>query len=258
MKNKLATQNNAVVAFWQNALLDARIILLAKRFRKEIGMPIRGFVSFEEYEEWRTRAEKKYGNDKVRISNFDGFEKEVKKILPHRGVLSDIAFRRILVNFYYYNEVGEEELAEQRYSEFGVEIIKDGKVILSHKEMLGSGVYIKIGPNTPIVHIKEYIENHTSLIKSAQKLFVEIAKTQLSKKHKIHPNFKRDRQIVSLSHHMDVKHLRATGAVGQTKEALIADFMREKMGYNKGKMGLEIVKSAVQRLRKMTKALSSE
>ena len=257
MKQKSATQNNAVIALWQNALLDARVILLAKKFRKEISIPIRGFASFEEYEAWRTGAEKKYGNDKVRIKNFDSFEKEAKKILSYRGVLSDTAFRRILINFYYYNEVGDEELIEQRYSEFGVEIIEDGRLALSHKEVLDDGVYIKVGPNTPIIHIKEYIENHTSLIKSAQKLFVNISKIRLPKKQKTHSNFERDRLIVSLSH-MSVENLRKMGAIGQTKDVLIAHAMREQFDYNKGIMNLEVVKSVIQRRRKMTKALLSE
>ena len=130
--------NNAVIAFWQRTLLDAKIITLAKQYRKEIGIPVNGFRSLDGYDEWHAMMEKESGSDQARKENFHEFANEAKRIIPYRGVLNELHFKLILIDFYYFNEADKERLTGAEYSEFGVHIVRDGKENLSSKTTLAA------------------------------------------------------------------------------------------------------------------------
>lgn len=240
MKKNPNSESNNVLAFWQKTLLDAKVITLAKKFRKEFGVPINGFESFEEFEKWRLNNVEKNENDQRRIDNFNEFVQEAEKFVSHKGIVTDVHFRLMLADFFYCGTVEMKTLEKAKYSEFKVEIFDDG-------------VYIKIGPYSPIDQIKKYILSNSSLIKSAQKGYRLRENLSSQKKFKLYKNFNRDRDI-SIVNGFGTKELRESGAVGTYKHDLIANLMK-KIGY-KGVLNGEIVKIALQRRRKMTKALT--
>lgn len=252
MKKRISNQVNLVTGFWQNILLDGRVIVLARQFRKEIGMPMRGFSTDDEWNVWKEQMIKKNGSDNPRIDNFNEFEREVRKIHAHVGVLSDSGFRGLLIIYFYFNAILPEEFDELKFSEFDIVIVKDGEPIFSYKKEMVDGVYVKIGPKTSTTQLKSYLRSKGAFIKAAQNLYREMIKTPLAKAPKLHPNFERDNLIAAYSL-ASKKMLEERVGFGNTKEELIARLMRE-MGYNKGIMTSSVVKTVIQRRRKMIKA----
>ena len=236
--------------------IDGRIITLARRFRSEIGMPEKGFDTTEEFDKWREQLKTKYGSDQTRIDNFNEFDNEVEKVQPHVGILSDVAFRRLLIIYYYYNSIEDEDFEEVRFSEFNVVIVKNNKPAFFGKEKLKDGVYIKIGPKSSIKHLKEFLQSNSKLIKSAQGHFIDMTKPSLVKKIKAHPNFSRDNMIIWLSR-LDKETLEEIGGFGNTKEEVIANVVRDVT--NKKKIvNSGVVKTVIQRRRTMARALKND
>ncbi|MEK7187828.1 MAG: hypothetical protein AAB691_03220 [Patescibacteria group bacterium] len=247
-------KTSPAVSFWQRLLLEAKIITLAKEYRRRFEIPVRGFSSFEDFERWRREGIKKNGSDKGRIANFNQFEAEAKKIAPYRGVLSDQAFRKILVDFYYLNELSEETLDSAGHSELKVKIINEGKQSIYDKNIEG-GVYIKIGAYTPISVIKKFVQDKKDLIRSAQEIFAATEKISKPPKLKSHINFKRD-ELVSLINDLGTEELRKLTpdlrGRGIYKEHRIVEILRA-FGYPK--MSVDNIKAVLQRRRRMDRAL---
>lgn len=253
MKMKTSKHTNLVRSFWQNVQIDGRVITLAKQFRTKIGMPTKGFETTDELEQWKEELRKKNGSDDARVSNFNDFEKEVQKILPHVGVLSDDAFRKLLILYYYYNSIVDEDFENVRFSEFKIVAIEDNQPIIFRKDGLEDGVYIKIGPKTSIKQIKEFLDAKSSGIRDAQKFFLDMTKPTLVQKLKLHPNFARDNMIIWLNR-LDKEALEEIGGFGNTKEAVIANVVRDIT--NKKKIvNSGVVKTVIQRRRIMARAL---
>ena len=252
MKPKKQGGNNPAVTLWQNVLLNAEIITLAKKFRKEFGVPEKGFTSYEKFKKWQEELIKKEGDDKKRINNFNAFAEEAKNIVSYRGTLSDLAFRKILIDFYYFNEVDHEILNDTKYSELGVDILIDNTGFAGKN--IEDGVYIKIGPHTPIQTIKQYIQDKKSLIRSAQELFAKSRKIPKPGKQKWQKNFERDDRIMSLNElsNKELRPLTPDLRPNAYKEERIAEIMTNLgwQGVNSG-----VVKTVIQRRRKMIKAL---
>jgi len=215
-------------------------------------MPRDGFDSYEDFQKWRSEIIKNEGSDKGRVENFNEFEEEAKKVVSYRGILSEYAFRRILIDFFYFNEPSEEILNSSKYSELGVSIIKDNR---RHGENIDDSVYIKIGAYTPIDSIKKYIEESRELIRSAQTLFAATKKLPKPKKQKSRKNFNRD-NLVMFFVELSTKELKEftpeLNARGIYREKRIAEMMK-KCGQS---IKPEAVKTVTQRRRKMIKALS--
>ncbi len=193
----------------------------------------------------------KYGTDEIRIANFNEFENAVKAMHPHKGVLSDRGFRQLLIPYFYYNEIEDDEFEELKFSELDVVIIMDGKPFL--RENLENGVYIKIGPRTSVEQIKAYLVKNRPVITSAQKLIFDGKQIPLARKPKLYRNFKRDRNIAILARYSK-KTLHEFGGKGNTKEEVIADLLKQT-GFNKGILNSGVVKMVIQRRRKMIRAL---
>ncbi len=256
MKNENESKN-LVRSFWQKTLLDAKIITLAYKFRKKFNIPRDGFDSYEEFQKWRSKIIKAEGNDKKRINNFNNFEKEVKKVVLYRGILSERAFRRMLVEFYYYNEISKETLDDVKYSEYDIVIIEKNRQMFNINKKNKDGIYIKIGPYTPIYDIKKYIQDNSKVIRSAQDIFAAIKKIPKPNKLKSYKNFNRDSTIVSWNR-LGTEQLKvATPDLIPTayKEDRIAHALNKYRHFN---INSGIVKSVIQRRRKMIKALKEK
>lgn len=244
--------HSAAVSFWQNAQIDGRLITLARNYREKIGMPKGGFDSFEKWEEWRGEMILKHGDDSVRKDNYFEFEREIASIFPYSGILNSTAFSTILLDYYYLDELKIEHIEGHKHSDFGIVIIEKGRPFLSFKKEIEDGVYIKIGAKSSGNLIKEYLNKNGALIKSAQEHYLSLKKIPKDKKHKSYPNFERDNLIVGLSRYK-ISSLRNMGGLGRTKEEVLASLMRH-IGYNKSLMTTSIVKTVIQRRRKMLKA----
>ena len=253
MGKKNKSKSNIVAALWQNALLDAKIITLAKKFRKKFGIPTSGFLSHEEFDEFRSEMAIKYGNDQARIDNFNSFEVEAKKIFPYRGIIADMDFRQMLIMYYFFDKIDDKYLEEKKYSNTDVKIIWDRMSGVGLKEPVEDGIYIKIGPYTPIDHIKEFVGEKSEMIKKAQELFRAKEKLPPPKKIKLHGHIRRDNMIHALND-FSSKELREFGVQGTYKEQLIG-YLMEKLGFS-GVINGGVVKSVLQRRRKMMRALS--
>lgn len=254
-KEGIRANSNLVKSFWQSMYIDGRIIALALDFRLKIGMPEKGFATTEEWERWRKETEEKYGTDQTRIDNFNEFEKEVKEIYPHIGVLSDMGFRQLLIIYFIYNSLENEDFEKIRFSEFDVITVKNHQPVLYLKEKLQDGVYIKIGPKTSIIQFKNYLNMNSKWIKAVQKHFLEMTKPPLVKHVKSHPNFGRDNMIVWLNRLSKKELEEDMGGFGNTKEAVIASIIRDitkKKIINSG-----IVKTVLLRRRRAVKELNS-
>lgn len=252
---KMKNSRNAVVGYWQNLIVQGDIITIARKYREKIGMPLSGFDSTEVYEKWKIDTEKKHGTDSFRIEVFNEFQREIKNTVKYAGVLSDLGFRRLLISYFWYNTLEDSDLEELKFSEFLIVNLLDGKPFLL-PEVLEDGVYIKIGAKSSINLVKDFVAHNSKLIKSAQEFYLGNVNVSHATKFKPHNNFKRDNLITALCQY-STKDLRKIGAVGRTKEALIADLMK-KLGYNKGIMNSGIVKSVIQRRRRMIKAIASK
>lgn len=244
--------NNRVLAFWQNILSEGKIYSIAKKFRKDFDMPNSGFVFWDEFEAWRKKNSKNQNWEENRIKNCHDFIKNIKENILFAGIISDHAFSQILIEFYYFNNVHKDELLKKQYSEFNVVLMQNGKKICTSSPELDDGVYIKIGSYSPINHIKKYVENNASLIRDAQ-AYWSLGKENLPpKKLKVHKNWGRDKDILFFNLYTK-EELKKHGVRGTYKEDMIAEIMKQ-CGY-RGVMNGLVVKTVIQRMRKMTNAL---
>lgn len=250
---KSSKQTNLVKSFWQNVRIDGRVMNLAEQFRIKINMPAKGFESTDNFEQWKEDLCKENGSDDARVNNFNDFETEVTKTVPHIGVLSDMAFRKLLIIFYYYNSIEDEDYEDLRFSEFEVVTIEDNQPIIFHKAGIKDGVYIKIGPKTSIKQIKEFLDAKSARIRDAQRFFLDVTKPVLVQKLKSHPNFARDNMMVWLNR-LDKKALEEIGGFGNTKEEIIANIIKDVTNHKKI-LNSGVVKTVLQRRRKMNRTL---
>lgn len=247
--------NNRVLAFWQNILSEGKIYSIAKKFRKGFDMPNSGFDYSDDFEAWREQNNKNLNWEKERIKNCHDFVKNIKANILFEEIISDLAFSQILIEFYYFNKVREDILFEKQYSEFNIELVENGKKICSLDSHLDDGIYIKIGAFSPVDRIKKYIENNASLIRSAQNYFSCVKKILPPKKLKVYKNWERDKNILFFNLYTK-EELKKHGVHGAYKEDMIAEIMKQ-CGH-KGVINGAVVKSVIQRKRKMTQAMQKD
>jgi len=240
---KKAKDNNPVLALWQGVLLDGRIYKLAKIWRKEIGIPAICFDSSKDFEVWHEKV-KESKKESERISKSHKFIEESKSIIPYQGVLNEIHFSMLMLDFLYYGEVDTEDFKDWKYSQMGVLIIKDNKKFLDFSKEIEDGVYIKVGSFSKIYHILKYIDKKRDLIEATQKTYTEIAKIKKPKKIKMRVDFKKDEKILFLNQlsKKDIKEY--FNPYGKGKYEMISDVMK-KNGYKDIKIGA--VRAVIQR-----------
>ena len=101
--------SNPVLILWQKVLLDGRISKLAVEFRKKLNVPNNGFVTSEESDNWIEQV-KIAGRETERINTINSFIDEAKIIIPHKGILNNTDFHLIMIEFFYFNDILEENL----------------------------------------------------------------------------------------------------------------------------------------------------
>ncbi len=244
---KKNTKSKGVIfSFWHKVLLDGRISKIVIDFRKKIGVPDNGFSSSNSHNAWLKKF-LKTRKDSERISVIYDFIGEMKKIVPYVGILKEVHFKMLMIEFFYYNSIEDEMLESMKYSEMEVVLIKDGTKRFSGSKEISDGVYIKIGPFTTKDLLKNFIDERKKLIKEFQDLFMALNGISKIKKPKNSDNFKRDLMILALDEYSKKEIEEYFGIKADYKETAISLLMNE-MGI-KG-VTQSIVKS-VKKRRKM-------
>ncbi len=243
---------NPIVSFWQRSLLDARVILLTRKFRKEFGIPLKGFDSAEAFEKWRDQI-KQSNTEQERIKNFNRFENEAKGVLSYKGLLNETQIRRLLLDYYYLDEVDQDLLKDLDEGRFDILLISENKPIFEKTGGMRDGIYLRIGAFDSINQILKMVDIKKEIIRSAQNIFSAVQKLPKPPKPKNRKNFARDGLIVNLNK-LNKTELRLRGGGDfRYKEKQIAQILKT-LGFSKATP--EMVKVTLQRRRKMTKALS--
>jgi len=234
---------NAVLSLWERVQLDGRIYRLAKKFREKIEIPNDGFDSSNKFETWHKQIKIK-GKELERITNTNQFIEKSKQLFPYQGIMREVHFRLLMLSFLYYNEVDSEDLNKWRYSEMGVEIIKNGKEFFAPFKEITDGVYIKIGPFSTIDNINKYIDHNRDLIRSALNLYIKSEKIKKPKGIKGSPKFERNSLIIGLNKYSKKEIEKYFQVKADYKYMAIVSLMKEA-----GYAGVtdEIVRAVIQR-----------
>ncbi len=248
-------ENNPVLSLWHRVILDGRIYKLAIKFREKLKMPNNGFLSSDEFETWHKKVikSKKELNRKTTTNKFI---EESKRIIPYEGLLKELHFRMIMIEFFYHNNVDDEQLNEMKYSGMGVYMIKNNKKFHSYEEKIEDGVYIKIKSFSTIDDIQKYIEENRKLIKEVLELYSKSQNLIKPKKIKKSLNFKRDGMIIDLNYYtvkgiketFGIKHMYFGNEIKKMDKYQAISLLMNTIGYEK--VNPDIVKAVIQR-RKM-------
>ncbi len=144
--------------------------------RKTLGIPEFGFETEADFKLWERdcsrefrliQSDKKIGVDerlnKITSTVYYHFFKsisEIKKIIP---ILS-VGFDKALEEYIYYGNVSDSTLSNCDSSGIEIFVVEKKKT-----NNIVEGVYMRIGPDTPLSDIKEFIDNQGNKIKAHQK-----------------------------------------------------------------------------------------
>ncbi len=239
--------DNPILALWQRVILDGRISKLAIGFREELGMPIDGFDSLDEYNIWHKKFVNKEFSKNIDLV-FQRFVQKSKEIIPYEGLIGETIFQMLIFEFLILNEI--KDLESFGGSGMSIVTIKDSKQYNSKLKVytgeIEDGVYIKIKPFSTIERILKYIENNRSLIRAYLKDYVESENLKKPKKIKASSHFKRDKRIILLNQYSKKDLEKVFEIKGDYKEMVIRALMN-KNGYQR--VTSDIVKAVIRRRR---------
>ncbi len=161
-----------IKALLQRIPVDSRIREITKNYREAIGVPLGGFDSYEDWESWSVKVA-----NKKRGLNFNQYFREIKKIVPYKGVVSNNAFKGVILDFYYIKNFDvEDQYQKYRFDLFGVGLILNKKtdgLNLTKGKGLEDGVYIRIPSNIDPSELKKFVTEKKEVIRSVQMFFNE-------------------------------------------------------------------------------------
>lgn len=219
-------------ALIQRIPVDQEVQSLTKYHRTEVSIPQSGFDDFKDWEDWSRSHDSELVSE-----NFRCYFKKVEKIIPYKGLISKIALKGIILDFFYFKDFNIDlQFKRHRFDLFSVGFVQNkevGFLNLSQGKGIEDGVYVRIPSNIDPSEIKDYVSQNKEVITSVQSLFNE-RKGYVSTTLRYLDSLERD-EIISALFEYSLSDLEEISKMPRNKGVLRQDYvamiLKEYLGF---------------------------